>query len=57
MTFPRDQGRFDLESAGWVSVLSGSVETARVSSAGAVVWVRNSVGERYPSAECGRSVL
>jgi hypothetical protein len=35
-------------------VLSGSAETARVSGAVAAVIVRNSIGERYPSAECGR---
>jgi hypothetical protein len=38
-------------------VLSGSAETARVSGAVAAVIVRNSIGERYPSAECGRAVL
>lgn len=57
VTFPLDQGRVDLESSGWVLVLSGSAETARVSSADAVVFIRNSCGERYPSAEWGRSVL
>jgi hypothetical protein len=36
-------------------VLSGSAETARVSSAVAAVVVRNSIGDRYPSAECGRA--
>ncbi len=57
LTFPWNWGRFDLESSSWVSVLSGSVETARVSSAGAVAFIENSLGERYPSAECGRLVL
>lgn len=33
------------------------METARVSSAGAVVFIRNSVGDRYPSAECGIGLL
>ncbi len=28
LIFPRNQGRFNLESSGWFAVLSGSVETA-----------------------------
>ena len=34
-----------------------SVETARVSSGDAGAFLRNSVGERYPSAECSRSCV
>ena len=53
----RHQGRFDLEPSGGFAVLSGSAETARVSSAGGVVFIKNYVAEMYPSAEFGRLVL
>ncbi len=56
MTFPRALGWFDLESSGWVSVLSGGEKTARVSNIGAVVLIRNSFWDMYPSAECERLV-
>lgn len=45
MTFPRDKVRFDPEYFGWVSVFGGSVEAARVSSAEAVVCMKNPVGD------------
>ena len=57
VTFPYGEGRFDLESSGWISVLSGSVQTARVSSAVAMVFIMNSVGGKYPSVQCGCFVL
>jgi hypothetical protein len=57
LTFPLDQDRVELEFLGWGLVMSAGAEPARGSSAGAAVVLRNSIGERYPSAECGGSAF
>lgn len=54
---PLDQGHVDPEIFGRCVVPSASAETAGVSSVGAVVVLMNSIGDRYPSAQSGHSVL
>lgn len=45
LTLPLDQGRLDLHFSALIEMSSGSVQTARIESARAVVFIRNSVGD------------